>query len=254
MKALNNRILSCVSKLAVLTFISLFSLGTSSSESKVIVFGSNEKLVEQYVAQYLIENIYDSLGLQLVVLPLPPARAKKSNLNRRVDGEIARITPYGNDKPSLTRIEPSYYYLETAAYCLMDSELRITSPKDLEGLTVASIRGVAHSDAAIAKLKTVHKLDSAIQLFDFLKFKRADVVIDTEINGRRILLKDEYRPFIKRCGVFKRFELFNYINENRLEIRQKVSNKIKELHDSGRLNELIIEAEKKALLLGPEHF
>lgn len=248
----------CVKNVVLVTFIplfiSLFSLGASSSESETIVFGSNEKLVEQYVAQYVIENIYDSIGLKLQVVPLPPSRAKKANLKRRIDGEIARITPYGNDKPSLIRIEPSYYYLETAAYCLKDSTFEITKAEDLKGLSVASIRGVAHSDAATANLKNVYKLDSAMQLFEFLKFKRADVVIDTEINGRRLLQKDQYRSFIKRCGVFKRFELFNYINENRAEIRHKVSNEIRALQASGKLNELIKEAEKKALLLGPEHF
>ena len=211
-----------------LILMSLTSLNSYALESKTIVFGANEKLVEQYVAQYVIENIYHSLGLSLEVIPLPPARAKANNLNKSIDGEIARITPYGNDKPSLIRIEPSYYYLDSAAYCLIDSPLTITSPNDLKGLKVATIRGVAHSDEATDNLKHVTKLNSAIQLFEFLKVKRADVVIDTEINGRRILQQEKYRPFVKNCGVFARFGLYNYINDNRKEVVDRVSNKIKD--------------------------
>jgi hypothetical protein len=134
-------------------FLFLYSFKSSSSESEVIVFGANEKLVEQYAAQYVIDNIYSSLGLKMSVIPLPPARAKNLNLNKSIDGEIARIKPYGNNKPSLIRIEPSYYYLESAAYCLKDSTLKITSAKDLNGLKVATIRGVAHSNEATANLK-----------------------------------------------------------------------------------------------------
>jgi ABC-type amino acid transport substrate-binding protein len=211
-------------------------------------------LVEQYVAQYVIENIYNYLGLKIKVIPLPPTRAKTSNLNKSIDGEIARITPYGDDKPSLTRIEPSYYYLESAAYCLKDSTLKITSANDLIGLKVASIRGVAHSNEATANLKNVHKVDSAIQLFELLKHKRAEVVIDTEINGRRILQQDRYLPFLKNCGVFARFGLYNYINDNRKEVSYRVSSKMEELHTSGELEKLIRDAELKALLLGPEYF
>jgi len=211
-------------------------------------------LVEQYVAQYVIENIYNSLGLKINVIPLPPARAKESNLDKSIDGEIARITPYGNDKPSLIRIEPSYYYLESAAYCLKDSTLKITSAKDLHGLKVATIRGVAHSNEATANLKYVYKVSSAMQLFEFLKHDRAEVVIDTEINGRRILQQDKYLPFVKNCGVFARFGLYNYINDNRQEVSHRVSSKIEELQKSGELEKLIKEAEIKALLLGPEYF
>ncbi|MFB0980810.1 MAG: transporter substrate-binding domain-containing protein [Alteromonadaceae bacterium] len=211
-------------------------------------------MVEQYVAQYVIENIYNYLGLKIKVIPLPPKRAKTSNLNKSIDGEIARITPYGDDKPSLTRIEPSYYYLESAAYCLKDSTLKITSANDLIGLKVASIRGVAHSNEATANLKNVHKVDSAIQLFELLKHKRAEVVIDTEINGRRILQQDRYLPFSKNCGVFARFGLYNYINDNRKEVSYRVSSKREELHTSGELEKLIRDAELKALLLGPEYF
>lgn len=211
-------------------------------------------MVEQYVAQYVIENIYNYLGLKIKVIPLPPTRAKTSNLNKSIDGEIARITPYGDDKPSLTRIEPSYYYLESAAYCLKDSTLKITSANDLIGLKVASIRGVAHSNEATANLKNVHKVDSAIQLFELLKHKRAEVVIDTEINGRRILQQDRYLPFLKNCGVFARFGLYNYINDNRKEVSYRVSSKMEELHTSGELEKLIRDAELKALLLGPEYF
>ena len=211
-------------------------------------------MVEQYVAQYVIENIYNYLGLKIKVIPLPPTRAKTSNLNKSIDGEIARITPYGDDKPSLTRIEPSYYYLESAAYCLKDSTLKITNANDLIGLKVASIRGVAHSNEATANLKNVHKVDSAIQLFELLKHKRAEVVIDTEINGRRILQQDRYLPFLKNCGVFARFGLYNYINDNRKEVSYRVSSKMEELHTSGELEKLIRDAELKALLLGPEYF
>lgn len=211
-------------------------------------------MVEQYVAQYVIENIYNYLGLKIKVIPLPPTRAKTSNLNKSIDGEIARITPYGDDKPSLTRIEPSYYYLESAAYCLKDSTLKITNANDLIGLKVASIRGVAHSNEATANLKNVHKVDSAIQLFELLKHERAEVVIDTEINGRRILQQDRYLPFLKNCGVFARFGLYNYINDNRKEVSYRVSSKMEELHTSGELEKLIRDAELKALLLGPEYF
>ncbi|MFT5716947.1 MAG: ABC-type amino acid transport substrate-binding protein [Oleiphilaceae bacterium] len=137
---------------------------------------------------------------------------------------------------------------------MKDSILKITSAKDLKGLKVAIIRGVEHSKVATANLKDVRQVNSAIQLFELLKRKRAEVVIDTEINGRWILQQDKYRPFLKNCGVFARFGLYNYINDNRKEVLHRVSSKIKELQESGELEQMVKDSETKALLLGPENF
>jgi len=214
-----------------------------------IVFSANEKLVEQNVAQYIIEDIYKSIGLNLKVFPMPPKRAMLSNLNRSVDGEIARITPYGDDKPSLIRIEPSYYHLDSAAYCLKTSKINITKREDLEMFRVARIRGVAHSNHATVNVKNVVDLNGATHMFEFLLRKRADVVIDTEINGRRLLEQDKFKHKIKLCGIFKRYELFNYINENKKDILEKVSKKIGLLKNTGKLKYMIQKAERKALLM-----
>ena len=55
-----------------------------------IVFAANQKLVEQYVAQDIIKDIYQSIGLNLKVTPLPPKRALKFNLNKE-NGGFAKI-------------------------------------------------------------------------------------------------------------------------------------------------------------------
>jgi len=59
---------------------------------------------------------------------------------------------------------------------------------------------------------------------------------------------------VKNCGVFARYGLYNYINDNKEEVSNRISSKIKELQISDELEKLVKDAEIKALLLGPEYF
>lgn len=242
-----------LSNLRFITVLVLLCLPKLSNATKPVILGANEKLVEQYAAQYILQNIYQKLAVDMQVIPLPPARAKKANLAGDIDGEIARIKPYGYDKPSLQRIEPHYYYLESAAYCRKDSALFVNTPKDLLGLEVATIRGVAHSNEATKNLYNVYQVNTAMQLFELLKRKRVDVVIDTEINGRRILQDKSYAE-IRNCGVFAKFALYNYLNSNQQHLHEKIAKKIEQLKSSGKLQKLINTAEKKALTLPDSYF
>lgn len=235
--------------------VTFMCLTTHADESgKKLTLASNEKLVEQYVAEFVMDEVLKSIDIDMIVQHLPPARAKQHNLDKVTDGELARITPYGNDKPSLKQIAPAHYYLESAAYCTKGRKINITKRDELLGYKLVSIKGVAHSDAATVGAKYVTQLNSAVQAFDFLKAGRADIVIDTEINGRRLLLKNDYRSYIELCGVFKRFDLFMYLNTNKASLIPSISKRLNALKQSGELSRLVKEAERKALSLSDSHF
>lgn len=225
----------------------IFLLFQINSTLLALTLGANENLIEQKVAENIITKIFKLIGKELKVVPLPPARARDYNLSGSIDGEIARIDPYASDKPSLIRIEPSYYYLKSAAYCLFDSKIIVTKKEDLLKYYVAGIRGVAHSNDALADIPKVMYLKSANQLFEFLKRGRVDIVIDTEINGRHLLENPLYKHNLKLCGVFNHFDLYVYLNKNSSHIAGELSKKISELKKSGELEKIVHSSEVEIL-------
>ncbi len=211
-----------------------------------VKFVANEKLVEQQVAETLIKQIYKNVKIDATVHPVPPARGNIENLQQNIDGEIARIYPYGEKFPTLVRVEPPYYYLNSTAFCLHPDKIRISSKEDLKKYSVAVIRGVAHSDEATKDHPKKQIVGSGIQLYDLALNGRAEVVVDTGINGRKIINDPKYAS-IKECGTIAKFDLYNYLNSKSKKFQKIISKEVQRLKDNGELEKMILKAEEQVL-------
>ena len=212
----------------------------------ILIFAANEKLVEQQVAEEIIRKIYLKLAVDLTIIPLPPLRGREKNLRGKIDGEIARIYMYGVNNPSLIRVEPSYFYLKSSAFCKDPKKIHIEKKEDLKGYTVAVIRGVAHSEEAVKGNSKTIVINDGLQMYDMLLAGRADIAIDTSINGRKIIKKKRYMG-IKECGTFAKHDLYIYLNSQSKKHKKIISLMIKKLKESGELDLMIKRAEEEYL-------
>lgn len=220
-----------------------------SANSASLVLGANQQLVEQYAAQIILKEILKNSKIKLTIIPLPPARAKKYNMEQRYSGDLARIEDYQKQTTELIRVEPSYYYLDSAIFCKKDNLINIDKESDLNSYRVAKILGVAHSDAAAKNHKNPINMKNASQAFRHLKRGRSDLVIDTKINGQRLIQKNNYQDEIQLCSVLKRHKLYVYLNKKNISYAKIISKRIRKLVESGKLESIIKRAEEQALKL-----
>lgn len=228
----------------LILLINFFLFTSNTQADETLVFAANEKLAEQKIAQNILTTIFEDSGIKILVKPMPPSRANAENLSKRVTGEIARIHKYGEKNPTLTRIEPSYYYLESAAFCLKSLNITNITMNDLHKYNIASIRGVAHSDELLRDHKRVQYVTSASQMFELLLVNRVDIIIDTKINGLNILKNDKYANRITLCGVVGKQNLYVYLNSSSSNLKETISNLFKKYIQSKKLENLIEQQEK----------
>jgi len=211
-----------------------------------INFVANEALVEQQIAEIILKQVYANINVAANVIPMPPSRASSMNLNLESDGEIARIYSYGVKFPQLIRVEPPYYSLTTTGFCLKEKNIEIKTKADLTKYSLAVIRGVAHTDAASEGHPNVMAIATGVQLYDLVLKGRADIALDSGINGRKFLAKKEYSG-LKECGTIANLELYNYLNVKSAKYQKPVSEALTKLKSSGELKKMIQKAENEVL-------
>lgn len=77
---------------------------------------SIEELVEQEVGRAIIPKIYEKIGLEVTITPLPGKRAQAEATSGVKDSEIMRIFTYGENNPTVVWVPPPYYSRETMGF------------------------------------------------------------------------------------------------------------------------------------------
>lgn len=239
-------IVNTIKQLLFGAFILNFSL---LADAKDYHFASIEKLIEQEVGRIVLPKIYEKIGIDISIRPLPGRRAQYVASSGELDGEIMRIWTYGEENPNQIRVPTPYYYLETMAFYLADKDIQIESTADLEKYTIAKVSGVKHTNNITKGLSRVFDVRSTDSLLDFLLFERVEVALTNTIDGdvRRQQLK--YRHVDRLTKPLATLPLYHYIHKDHADLVPKIDAAIKEMRDSGELVKLIKEAEN--LLIAP---
>lgn len=205
----------------------------------------NENAVGQVVAAKLITDIYKKAGMSAEVTPVPGVRANAVALSGEKDGEAGRIGPYFVKNPTLVKVEPSHYYLSSAAFAKKDKNVVIKSKEDLKKYRVGIVRGIAHGEAATEGLSGVQAVSSYEQLYKMLDGDRIDVVIDEGINAP-VTLKKIGLTNIVQVGEIARLDLYHSLTPAKKDWAPKISAAIKAMKDSGELDKLTKRYEEEA--------
>lgn len=205
----------------------------------------NENAVGQTVAGKLIADIYKKAGMTANAVPVPGVRANAMALSGEKDGEAGRIGAYFVKNPTLIKVEPSHYYLSSAAFAKKSKNVVIKSKEDLKKYKVGIVRGIAHGEAATEGVPGVQLAASYEQLYKMLDGDRIDVVIDEGISGP-IVLKKMGLTDIGQVAEIARLDLYHSLNPAKKDWAPKISATIKAMKESGELDKLVKRYEEEA--------
>ncbi len=212
-----------------------------------LTLNANENLIEQSVAAAVLNKMISESDYEIDIRPVPPSRANAQNLNLTTDGEIARITSYSESNPTLTRIDPPYYHLTSEVFCLKSNKKKFQNTDEIRNYKIAAIRGVAHSDRQLVGHKKIQYTSSAEQMFELLNIGRVDLVLDTGLNGKKILLKKHFQN-IKPCGLLAHYDLHLYLNAKSKIHKDFFSKLFTNYKKDKKLEKIWIEMEQSELL------
>lgn len=218
-----------------------------SSSDKHYDFASIELLIEQEVGRIVLSQVYENIGINITISPLPGKRAQYVANTGMKDGEIMRIWTYGDENPNTIRVPTPYYYLETMPFVLKKSEILILKKQDLAKYRLTKIRGVKHTNNITQGLTRTYEMSSTDDMFKLLLSGKVDVVLTNTLDGNIALERLGLRNVITMDKPLAQLSLYHYIHKNNKNLVPLVDKEIQRIKNNGQLAALILLAEKRVI-------
>lgn len=227
----------------VLFAITFTLLTVTTGMSKTYQFVAVEKLAPATVASKVLPQIYEKLGLEIIVHYLPAKRAEFEANSGRRDGESARIWEYGEGLTELIRVPTPYYAFESVAFVRKNSGVTITSVEDLAKYRLAIIRGIKYSQKATQKLPNVDVVNNPEVMMQLLHNGRVDAAITTIQSGMEITQRLGYTNITHIPVPLTKHMVYNYLHKKHADLVPHVDAAIREMKASGELDAHICDVE-----------
>ena len=231
-------------KILMLTIMSI----TSICSAEEYHFASIAKLMEQKIGQVVITEVYNKLGITITIQPLPANLAQTGAESGRKDGEIMRIWTYGDENLSVIRVPTPYYSFKTTAFIRKGSNLTINSKEDLKGLRLVKVTGVKHTNNITAGMANVYDIYNTESMMKYLTAGRADVALTAAIDGLAVLKSFGSNEIIAIEKPLATLNLYHYIHKKHKALVPRVDKVIREMKQSGELEELIKKAQQEVMI------
>ena len=175
-----------------------FSLEISSKEEmKTITLGVTAPVLKSSQGQFsekLIRNILKRLNFKLIVKTFPPIRLAERTKSGAIDGELIRMSKYGEGRPHLTKVEESNFDFNLSAYSNKNN-LKIKDWDSFSGLHIAYRRGMKVIEKELVKryqLDHLHSFPDPSASIKLVTEKRVDVLIGVEYFMEELLSKTSH--------------------------------------------------------------
>lgn len=214
-----------------------------ATAGEVLTLAYNEDSAVGAVGIRVIQRVFDRIGVSVVFVSQPAARATLEASNGTIDGEIARIASYGSGLPEMVRVDPPWVRVRTVAYANAERHLQVRSAQDLAPLSVGIVRGIQHAAQVTKGLPQVTEVVRPKQLFDMLIVGRFDVAVDSDVNGRIFLQQRKRGGEFKEVAEFGQQKIFLYLHRRHSALLIRVSRALEESRARGELDRWVVEAE-----------
>lgn len=199
---------------------------------------SIDGLAEQKIATQVALPIFKQAGIDVIISPMPAARANRELLMGRQDGNLLRIASFGNGKPNLIKVPTAYAKVNTYAYAKAERNIIINSVEDFKKYHIAVVRGVQTSMNFTTNMPHVHLLTSLEQAIDFVLKDRADIVITSNVSA---LLAFQKKQLVDMEPIFfvGQEPLYIFLHKKHKPNVKKLDRAIKNLQQLGVMDYLV---------------
>jgi len=188
------------------------------------------------------EEILRELGHKLTIKMLPPLRLAKQVKSLHLDGELIRMSGYGDKNPHLTKIEESTFKFSIAAYTAKEN-ISITKWDELAPYDLAHRNGMKVIGFELKKRfpdKIVIKDNDPNKLLKLTSLKRIDIYLGVEYLSDNLIknLKKGNIHNIKKLRVLKKDTAHLFLLNKHSKLAKAISEKLSEYKTSGKYQKI----------------
>ncbi|MEW6992355.1 substrate-binding periplasmic protein [Colwelliaceae bacterium 6441] len=224
-------------------FSCLYLIISFSVNSADYDFASIEYLTEQEIARIVLPQVYQRIGREISISPLPANRAQYEANSGIKDGEALRIFNYGLENKNLIRVPTPYYYLNTTVFSLKGKQITLTNKADLAHYKIGKVSGVKHTENITKGLSKVYNSTSTKHLFQQLLLGNIDIALTNLSNGLLTIKHNQFQKIEVINPSLEKLDLYHYIHKDHKYLVNPINMVILQMKESGELNKIIKEAE-----------
>ena len=229
----------------ILLCLLIAQLTFAAEPEKTIVLGVTAPALKSSQVQFakrIYSDIFEDLSYKLKIEVLPSIRLAIQTKSGAIDGELIRMSGYGNTHQHLTRVDEPIFEFVVAIYS-NDKHLNVVSWGGLKGLNVGYRRGVKVVENELIK---VLKESDLVQFTDvpralrMLSLKRLDAYVGVESLTDDYLMRQPEKIVSNIFKVLKPKEdsAHLFLGEKFSFLAPDISIMLKKMKHSGRYKEI----------------
>jgi hypothetical protein len=219
----------------------------SEALPKKIVLSRLANVPDQWVGGEILKSVYAKLGITVEFLDVEAKRALALSSAGDVDGEIQRVAAVAQQYLTLLQLQPAINYIEPAVFTA-GLEFTVTGWNSIKDYQVGIVRGVGSSEAGTSGMSKVYRGTSLEELVRMLDRERFDLLVTDLFSGkveiRRQQLESRIHPLLPPL---ERIYIYHYLHERHRTLVPQVEAVLREMNDSGELEQLRAKLVAQAL-------
>jgi len=214
--------------------------------------GSNDPLESQngYFYYLVYTEAFKRMGLEMEYRFLPAKRASIESQAGRIDGELARIYSYNENRPNLIRVAQPTKSDRFCAFSINDSiHLNGWESLDSTKYRVEYLQGVIKVEFELKKYVSPQNLSYIISIqlgLRKLMSKRTDIYVDSESAINSFLNKKEFlNSDIKEVGVLEEVHFYSFLHKKHSKISHQLSDILSQMKKENQFDKFEKLAKEK---------
>ena len=199
------------------------------------------------IASLILQEIYNRAGLNLNVIPMPALRATVESTGGNIDGETHRVLSYGTKHPDLILVSEPYYNIETVLFTQKDNPALHVDKESLTQYRISILKGVVKALELTKNYREVIEFDTSDQMMQFLSLRRTDFALLSRLNGISVINRLGIRGLVTYSPPLEITILYHYLHKSHSDLVPLLEKTIRELRDSGELEEITARAETRIM-------
>lgn len=219
----------------------------SKEEMKVVTLGVTAPILESTQGQFskrLLEEVLNRLNFKLIIKTFPPIRLAERTMSGKIDGELIRMSSYGDKRPYLTKVKENNFKFNLAAYS-NKTNLTINNWDSFKGLHIAYRRGMKIIENELIdryENKYLHPFPDPSVSIKQLMAKRVDVLIGVEYFVNEMLKRQSKadKGKIKKVKRLKSDSAHVFFGEKFSHLAHLVSNELLNMKRNGEYKKIMM--------------
>lgn len=215
----------------------VFGAAGVASGQTILRLGRLQNVPDQFLGGEILLAVYKRLGITVEFMDLPAKRSLLESSEGRVDGEIQRILAVQDQYPTLVAVQPSFNFIEPAAFVRTGASVRVNGWNSLAPYSIGIVRGVGSSERGTQGMRAVQAVTTMENLMQSLEAGRFEVAVNDRFSGllviRRLGLDGKVQPL---DPPLEHIPLYHFLHERHRDLVGRVGQVIRSMQASGELD------------------